>query len=896
MKRILVIFGSSSDAPVYNKIAEELKKCNLSPEVRVISAHRTPNELDELLKSQTYDGIIAGAGLAAHLPGVIAAKVTTPIIGVPCSSNFEGLDSLLSIMQMPPGIPVLTVGVNRAEEAAQNMSKILEKHDSVVIVSTQDTKAVSSCQAILEELNISFKKDNKIDAHAINICFEPHNSNALVINVPSLDATQATSAPQLLDITKQGLWVGINRGENAALAAVSILGEHEKLKQYREILRKKVIDTDRQHQSAYRLAGVDIDAADEAVERLKKHVRTTYTKNVLSNVGSFGGLFELSAYKKPVLVSSTDGVGTKVRLAWTSGKHDTIGQDLVNHCVNDILVQGATPLFFMDYIGTGKVYPEVIEQLLKGMSLACVQTGTSLVKGEIAEINIYKKDEYDIVGAIVGVVEKDEIVTGQTITLGDAIIVCASNGLHTNGYTLALKIFSESLNDYREELSCTIHEALRQIHTCYLPAAQELWKNNIDIKGMAHITGGGLVENIPRILPETCDALIVKESWNILPIFKMLQKEGNITEEEMFRVFNMGIGFVMIVSQAEKQKAMECIKKHGIDAYDIGMISSGSKNVIFSNPSMTLDKTDFTGLGEKYEGKVRDNYSKNGQRTIITTDRLSAFDRILCSIPLKGQVLNQMAQFWFEQTKDIFKNHVIAVPDPNVMVVKECTALPVEMVVRAYLTGSTTTSAWYNYQNGVRNFCGNILPDNMKKDQKFNVPILTPSTKAEKGEHDESVSKAEILKRKLVTEKQFDELARISFALFKRGQEVCAKQGIILVDTKYEFGTDEKGNIVLIDEIHTPDSSRFWFADSYSELFEQGKEQRKIDKEYVRLWLAERGFRGDGPIPDISEEVKQETSRRYIQAYELITGKKFVPMPQSYERIKQVLQRYNGQV
>jgi len=288
-----------------------------------------------------------------------------------------------------------------------------------------------------------------------------------------------------------------------------------------------------------------------------------------------------------------------------------------------------------------------------------------------------------------------------------------------------------------------------------------------------------------------------------------------------------------------------------------------------------LTGTDFPSLGEKYEGKVRDNYTKDNRRIIIVSDRLSAFDRIICLIPFKGQVLNQMAKFWFEQTKDIIGNHVIEFPDPNVVVAKECKPLSVEMVIRGYITGVTTTSAWYNYEKGVRNFCGNILPEGMKKNQKFEKPIITPSTKALKGDHDESVSPEELIKRGHLTQEQYDKLAEASLKLYARGVEICAKQGIILVDTKYEFGETEDGEIVLIDEIHTPDSSRFWYQDEYEERFAAGKEQKKIDKEYLREWLAEKGFRGEGEIPEIPDEIKAETARRYIEAYELITGQTF---------------------
>jgi phosphoribosylaminoimidazole-succinocarboxamide synthase len=287
----------------------------------------------------------------------------------------------------------------------------------------------------------------------------------------------------------------------------------------------------------------------------------------------------------------------------------------------------------------------------------------------------------------------------------------------------------------------------------------------------------------------------------------------------------------------------------------------------------TLDKTDFR-IGKKYEGKVRDNYTFNGKRLIITTDRISAFDRVLCTIPFKGQVLNQTAAFWFEKTKNIVQNHIISVPDPNVMLVKECKPYPVEMVVRGYLTGVTTTSAWYNYEKGIRNFCGNKLPDGMKKNQKFSKPIITPSTKAEHGAHDESISREEIIKRKLVDEKIYSKMEKAALELFDFGSKLVAKNNLILVDTKYEFG-ELNGELVLIDEAHTPDSSRFWIKDSYQELFSEGKEPQKLDKEYVRAWLADRGFIGEGPIPKIPDEVKIEAAKRYIKAYEMITGKEF---------------------
>ncbi|MDP6548039.1 MAG: phosphoribosylaminoimidazolesuccinocarboxamide synthase, partial [Candidatus Woesearchaeota archaeon] len=243
--------------------------------------------------------------------------------------------------------------------------------------------------------------------------------------------------------------------------------------------------------------------------------------------------------------------------------------------------------------------------------------------------------------------------------------------------------------------------------------------------------------------------------------------------------------------------------------------------------NFNLEKTNFN-IGKRYEGKVRDNYLLGDKRLIITTDRISAFDRVLCTIPFKGQVLNQTSAFWFEKTKNIVKNHVIGVPDPNVTVARECKLIPVEMVVRGYLTGVTTTSAWYNYEKGVRDFCGNKLPDGMKKDQKFDKPIITPSTKAEKGAHDESVSGEEMIKRGIVDEKIYRQMEKVAIELYNFGKELVAKNNLILVDTKYEFGLDEDGNLTLIDEIHTPDSSRFWIKDTYDKLFSEGKEPQKL--------------------------------------------------------------------
>ena len=298
-------------------------------------------------------------------------------------------------------------------------------------------------------------------------------------------------------------------------------------------------------------------------------------------------------------------------------------------------------------------------------------------------------------------------------------------------------------------------------------------------------------------------------------------------------------------------------------------------NLIAKQIPYTLNATDFPDLGKKYEGKVRDNYTKDGKRVIIVTDRLSAFDRVITTIPFKGQVLNQISEFWFKNTSDIIGNHVIEYPDPNVVIAKECKPLMVEMVVRGYITGVTSTSAWYHYEKGVRNFCGNVLPEGLKKNQRLPKPIITPSTKAEHGGHDESVSGEEILQRGILKKDEWDFLSQAVLRLYQRGVEICAQQGIILVDTKYELGISPSGEIILIDEIHTPDSSRFWFANEYEARLKAGEEQKKIDKEYLREWLADKGFRGEGEVPAIPDEIRVETARRYIEAYELITGQEF---------------------
>lgn len=291
-----------------------------------------------------------------------------------------------------------------------------------------------------------------------------------------------------------------------------------------------------------------------------------------------------------------------------------------------------------------------------------------------------------------------------------------------------------------------------------------------------------------------------------------------------------------------------------------------------------LTETHFEVFGKKYTGKVRDTYDAGDKLILVTTDRQSAFDRVLAAIPFKGQVLNQVSLFWFNQTKDIVPNHVIASPDPNVLIGKKCTVFPVEFVVRGYLSGVTSTSAWMAYSKGEREFCGNHLPDGLKKNQAFAQPIITPTTKSET--HDEKVSAAEVVRRGLMTQAQWDTCAQYALALFKRGQAIAVQHGLILVDTKYEFGQLPGGKIILIDEVHTPDSSRYWLATSYSERLARGEEPENIDKEFLRLWFMEQcDPYHDAVLPAAPEELVVELSARYIQLYEMITGQAFVYPP-----------------
>lgn len=292
----------------------------------------------------------------------------------------------------------------------------------------------------------------------------------------------------------------------------------------------------------------------------------------------------------------------------------------------------------------------------------------------------------------------------------------------------------------------------------------------------------------------------------------------------------------------------------------------------------TLLSTDLPNHGHKYAGKVRDNYvTGDGRRLIVVSDRISAFDRVLGTLPFKGQVLNRATAFWFEQTADLVPNHMLSVPDPNVMECVDCKPLAVEMVVRAYLTGVSSTSILTAYARGDREFCGHKLPDGLQPHRPLPQPILTPTTKAAHGDHDQNASREEIISQGQVTAAQFDEAAAYALRLFEAGQRHCASRGLILVDTKYEFGLHPDGHIVVIDEIHTPDSSRFWFEESYESRLNEGKAPESFDKEYVRRYLVDQGFKGDGPIPEIPDAVRVEAAARYIQACETVMGTAFAP-------------------
>jgi phosphoribosylformylglycinamidine cyclo-ligase len=333
---------------------------------------------------------------------------------------------------------------------------------------------------------------------------------------------------------------------------------------------------------SYADAGVSIDNANIAVAKIREYARSTFNERTLTEIGSFGGMFSamFPDMAEPVLVASADGVGTKLKVAFDTGIHDTVGGDLVNHCVNDILVQGARPLFFLDYFATGKLEPDVTADVVKGMARACRENGCVLLGGETAEMpSMYADGEYDLAGFIVGVVDKATVIDGITIAPGDVVLGLPAAGLQTNGYSLARKLFFEvggyTADSYIDELGATVGKALLETHQSFLPQIGPLLGSGV-IKGLAHITGGGFLENIPRILPEGVGVKINRGTWPVPPIFGIMQKLGNVPDNEMFRTFNMGIGMIVVCSENDKDQLLAALK----DAREIGFVTEGNKEVL----------------------------------------------------------------------------------------------------------------------------------------------------------------------------------------------------------------------------------------------------------------------------------------------------------------------------
>lgn len=338
----------------------------------------------------------------------------------------------------------------------------------------------------------------------------------------------------------------------------------------------------------YADAGVDIDAANETLKPMKELVQRTFTENVLRDIGSFGAMFrfDTAGLEEPVLVSSVDGVGTKLKLAFMTGRHDTVGVDLVSHCVNDILVQGARPLFFMDYLAIGKLEPQIVVEVIRGLSAGCLYSGCALIGGETAEMpDMYHPGEYDLAGTIVGVVDRKNIIDGSAIEESDVIIGLPSSGLHTNGYSLARKILFEvaklDVHDPIPGLGKTVAEAFMAPHLSYAKLMQVVMKI-VEVRGMAHITGGGITDNLPRILPSHLGAEITLGSWTVPPLFRWLRETGNVDEMEMMRTFNMGLGFLFVVPAAQVEKTLDTVDQTGQEAIVVGRIIPGETKVHYT--------------------------------------------------------------------------------------------------------------------------------------------------------------------------------------------------------------------------------------------------------------------------------------------------------------------------
>ena len=478
MAQVSIVMGSDSDMPVMAKAAEILDKFGISYEMRIISAHRMPDTFFEYAQTAEERGvkvIIAGAGMAAHLPGMCAALFPMPVIGIPMhTTSLGGRDSLYSIVQMPSGIPVATVA--------------------------------------------------------------------------------------------------INGGANAGILAAT---------QNKQVHRHGMED-----QMDYKSSGVDIEAGYKSVELMKQYVKTTMRPEVLGGLGGFSGAFSLEKIKdmeKPTLVSGTDGVGTKIKLAFLMDKHDTIGIDCVAMCVNDIACAGGEPLFFLDYIACGKNIPEKIAEIVKGVSAGCVQSEAALIGGETAEHpGLMPEDEYDLAGFAVGVVDEKDLITGENLKPGDVLIGMASSGVHSNGFSLVRKVFDmtvESLNTYYDELGATLGETLLAPTRIYVKALKAVKEAGVTVKACSHITGGGFYENVPRMLKEGTHAVINKNSYPVPPIFTLMAKKGNIEEHMMYNTYNMGLGMIVAVDPADVDKTMEAMKSAGDTPYVVGTIEAGEKGV-----------------------------------------------------------------------------------------------------------------------------------------------------------------------------------------------------------------------------------------------------------------------------------------------------------------------------
>ena len=509
MAKVGIVMGSDSDMPVMAKAADVLEKLGIDYEMTIISAHREPDVFFEYAKTAESKGfkvIIAGAGMAAHLPGMCAAIFPMPVIGIPMhTTSLGGRDSLYSIVQMPTGIPVATVAINGGANAGILAAKIL---------ATSDEELLSRLKAYSEEM-----KEQVVE-------------------------------------------------KDAKLQKVG----------YKNPREDKSMD--------YKKAGVDIEAGYKSVELMKEHIKKTMRSEVLTNIGGFSGAFSMEKFKdmeKPTLVSGTDGVGTKLKLAFILDKHDTVGIDCVAMCVNDIACAGGEPLFFLDYIACGKNYPEKIAQIVSGVAEGCVQSDAALIGGETAEMpGFYPVDEYDLAGFAVGVVDEKDLITGKDLKEKDVLIGIASSGVHSNGFSLVRKVFSmdeKTLNTYHEELGKTLGEALIAPTKIYVKALRSIKEAGVRVKGCSHITGGGFYENVPRMLPEGVRAVIRKDSYEVPAIFKMLAREGQIEEQMMYNTYNMGIGMVVAVDPTDVDKTMKAIEAAGETAYVIGEIENGEKGV-----------------------------------------------------------------------------------------------------------------------------------------------------------------------------------------------------------------------------------------------------------------------------------------------------------------------------